>query len=361
MPTADELISPSTVRDLAGCVQRTVRSDARALLDCAASLDGLRFGDRVRAVRDAFLADVPGGFDELQATLRLALRDDRFTGWMIFPVTEAVAARGLGEFEPALALLAELTPRLTAETAVRPFIMADSTRALTVIEKWVRHPDEHVRRLASEGTRPRLPWAQQIKALIADPSPALPILHALHRDSSEYVRRSVANHLNDISRDHPGVAVAVAREWMDDPDANTVRVVRHGLRTLVKAGDRDALGVLGFSANAQMSVTVPELENPLVNLGAALEFRCTVTNYGEAAADVAVDYVIHHVRANGSRTPKVFKLGVRQLEPGAQWCITKRHAIKPITTRRYYSGEHLLEVQVNGVRSAAVPFILTTP
>ncbi|GAA2458938.1 DNA alkylation repair protein [Streptomyces lavendulocolor] len=239
MPLADELLGADTVAGLAACLVRAGDGiTARETRACGAVLDGLSFTGRVALIRDAVLADLPPDYPDFATVLRAALRDGDFTGWMTFPVAEAVAVRGRDVFEPALALLAELTPRLTAETAVRPFLRDDPERALRVIKPWTAHLDPHVRRLASEGTRPRLPWAPRLPELIADPTPALPLLDALYRDDSEYVRRSVANHLNDISRDHPDLAVAVAARWLDDPAPTTDRVVRHGLRTLVKAGPR---------------------------------------------------------------------------------------------------------------------------
>lgn len=357
MPTADELLGPDVVTALATCVERATGNAAPHLRRAAGELGARTFTERTRWIRDAALADLPREYGPFAAAVRTALRDDAFTGWMILPVTEAVAVLGRAEFEPALALLAELTPRLTAEGAVRPFLTDDLRRALAVMAPWAAHADEHVRRLASEGTRPRLPWAPVLRSLIDDPTPALPILDALYRDESEYVRRSVANHLNDISRDHADVAVAAARRWLDTPDANTVRVVRHGLRTLVKAGNPAALALLGFSHDLALHTTV-QVSTPTVHLGEALVFDFEVTHNEPGPTQVAVDYVIHHVKANGNRTPKVFKLATRTLAPGEAWSGSRRHAIKPISTRRYYPGAHRVDLQVNGVLRGGADFTL---
>ncbi|WP_254705527.1 DNA alkylation repair protein [Streptomyces vilmorinianum] len=252
---------------------------------------------------------------------------------MTYPVNAAVAERTLAHnvFEPALDLLADLTPRLTAETAVRRFLQHDLQRALRTILPWTAHPDPHVRRLASETTRPRLPWAPRLPALVADPTPALPVLDALYRDPSEYVRRSVANHLNDISRDHPDTAVATAARWLTDPAPTTRATVRHGLRTLVKAGDPQALALLGHDPDATLHVTGPEVRTPEVRVGGELAFRYQVTNTGSRAASLAIDYVIHHRKADGPLSPKVFKLTTRTLEPGEQWSGLRRHSFRPLT------------------------------
>ncbi|MFF5446820.1 DNA alkylation repair protein [Streptomyces sp. NPDC012888] len=354
MPTADELISADTVNDLAArlgdALARTTGrpASAPALRARAATLDGLTYSGRVAAVRDAVLADLPADWPGFEAAVRAALADPGFRGWMTFPVDEAVAVRGLEVFEPGLTLLRDLTPRLTAESAVRPFLRADPARALAVVQGWTTDPDPHVRRLASEGTRPRLPWAPQLPAFVADPRPALPVLDALYRDDSEYVRRSVANHLNDIARDHPALAVETAARWLAAAAPTTDRVVRHGLRTLVKAGSAQALSLLGHAPDVAVAVRGPLVTTPRVAVGEYLVFEYAVTNTGRTPAHLVVDYLVHHTKANGARTAKVFKLTTRALAPGETLAGTKRHSFKPITTRRYHSGEHLVQLQVNG-------------
>jgi 3-methyladenine DNA glycosylase AlkC len=349
MPTADELLSADTVAGLAGHLSRAGGGlPVPRLRERAAALDGLSYSGRVAAVRDAVLADLPEDYARFERIVRTALEDPGFTGWMTMPVGEAVALRGLGVFEPALDLLAALTPRLTSESAVRPFLRADQARALPVFLEWAGHPDEHVRRLASEGSRPRLPWAPRLPSLIADPAPAVPVLDRLRHDESEYVRRSVANHVNDISRDHPAVATGIARRWLADPGPATGRLVRHALRTLVKAGDPEALTLLGHSPGAAVAVEGPGIGTPVVRVGEYLVFDWAVTNTGRETVHAVIDYVVHHVKANGSRTPKVFKLTTRELAPGERLAGTRRHSFRPITTRRYHPGVHEVGVQVNG-------------
>ncbi|WP_328737620.1 DNA alkylation repair protein [Streptomyces bobili] len=359
MPSADELLGAATVADLARCLVRAGDGiTAQATRGCGAVLEGLSFTERVTLIRNAVLADLPADYPAFAQVLRAALRDSDFTGWMIFPVTEAVAVRGEGDFEPALALLAELTPRLTAETAVRPFLRADLERALRVMTPWTAHPDPHIRRLASEGTRPRLPWAPQLPELIADPTPALPLLDALYRDDSEYVRRSVANHLNDISRDHPDIATRVAARWLSDPAPTTTRLVRHGLRTLIKSGHAGALTLLGHWPDSPVTVEGPHIHASEIRVGDDLLFDCSVTNTHDQTAHLVIDYIVLHMKANGTRTPKVFKLTTRSLAPGETWRATRRHSFRPISTRRYHPGVHLVRLQVNGRTHGEASFTL---
>ncbi|GAA3503268.1 DNA alkylation repair protein [Streptomyces prasinosporus] len=360
MPTADELLNTRTLTDLATVMTASGAAPAEHLRGCGTRLAGLGFSGRVTAVKEAVLADLAEDYPAFEAVIHAALRQPGFTGWMTLPVGEAVAERALahGVFEPALALLAELTPRLTAETAVWPFLRHDLQRALRTILTWTDHPDPHVRRLASEGTRPRLPWAFRLPALVADPTPALPVLDALRRDPSPYVRRSVANHLNDISRDHPATAVATAARWLTDPAPTTPAVVRHGLRTLVKAGHPQALALLGHDPDASIAVTGPDVVTDRVPIGNDLVFRCKVTNTGSRTEHLVVDYAIHHRKASGALVPKVFKLTTRSLAPGEDWSAVRRHSLRPLSTRRYHPGLHRIHLQVNGRPHGTADFIL---
>ncbi|AXB42063.1 DNA alkylation repair protein [Amycolatopsis albispora] len=360
MPTADEMLSAAAVTELARCLgEAAPELDLSALRAAPRELAGMSFSERGRFVRDAVLAGLPEPYPAFEAVVRTALGDPRFTGWMIWPVTEAVAARALpAHFDAGLDLLAELTPLLTAEFAVRSFLDADLDRALAKALTWTRHENEHVRRLASEGTRPRLPWARQVKAITRRPDAALPVLDALHRDDSEYVRRSVANHLNDISRLDPELCVRTASRWL--AGGAEPRLVRHGLRTLVKQGDPAALELLGFGPPAGLAVDGPRVRAGEVAVGEHLTFDFTLLNQGTEPLTLAIDYVVHHRKANGALAPKVFKLTTRTLPAGEAATIERRHSFKPISTRVYHPGEHALELQINGQAFGRLPFLLTT-
>ncbi|GAB3572689.1 DNA alkylation repair protein [Amycolatopsis endophytica] len=364
MPFADELIGAHTVRALVTAL-RTVSPRARlsALRAAETALAPLALRERSDLMRDALLDDLPGDYASFAATMRAAAVQARsFTGWLIWPVTSAVAAKAIEQggteaFDDALALLAELTPRLSSEFALRALLNHDLERALGTIRTWTGSDSEDVRRLASEGTRPLLPWAVRVPGILAAPKSTLPILDALYLDDSEYVRRSVANHLNDISRREPDLVVATATEWMAASDDNTPRLVRHGLRTLVKQGHPGALALQGF-APARLEVAGPLLTADTVVIGETLTFTAVVRNLEPAPARLAIDYVVHHRKANGSLTGKTFKLTTRTLEPGETCEIRREHSFKVLTTRRYHPGQHALELQINGVRSGRAEFVL---
>ncbi|MFI8633124.1 hypothetical protein ACIGEP_11065 [Microbacterium sp. NPDC077663] len=359
----DELISPAGVDTLRESLKSVVRGlDTPQLDRVRRSLDGLRLRDRVNLVRDAALADVPAGFPAAEGVVDGLLRFPQTTGWIIWPLSEFVTARALEDgsesaFDAAMSLLARLTTRLSSEFAIRDMLIARPERALAHVGSWLGHENEHVRRLASEGTRSHLPWAKKVPWLLEHPDATGPIIDALYRDPAEYVRRSVANHLNDLSRLSPDVATGRAQAWAVHPDEHTARVIRHGMRTLVKRADPTALALVGYSGD-RLRVERPQLDATVVPHEGSVTFRAEVTNEGDADAVVAIDYTIGFRRARGSLSPKTFKLASRTLAPGASVTVTKTHSFRRITTRSHHPGRHVVTVQANGVRSPEAEFIL---
>ncbi|MFI1396070.1 DNA alkylation repair protein [Streptomyces sp. NPDC020681] len=365
MPFADELLGRSVAEQLTTCIRTAApQLDLPTLHKSTAQFDGASLRERSDLLRDALLADLPSTYADFAGIVRRALNDREFTGWMIWPVSTATAARALDgpqgdTFDDGMALLADLTPRLTAEYALRPFLDADLHRALAIVRTWTEHPDEHVRRLASEGTRPRLPWAVRVRPLLAEPTATLPVLNALYRDPAEYVRRSVANHLNDLSYAEPDIAVDTAEAWTADPDDNTGKVVRHGMRTLVKKGHPRALALLGFGPPAGLAVTGPVLRSDSVTVGGELHFEITVTNTADDTVRLAIDYAVHYRKANGRTAPKVFKLTTLTLAAGETAVLSRIRSFKPISTRVFHPGEHALDILVNGRNEGSATFTLT--
>ena len=374
MPAADELLGAASAQALARAVSAAVPGAALPALKAAGNgLQGLSLRERADLLRDALLSDLPGSYGEFAGNIRAAAAgSEDFTGWLIWPVTSAVAAKAVeadgaaidgavatdrAAFDDALALLAELTARLTSEFAIRTLLRHDLDRALGIAAGWTDSPDADVRRLASEGTRPYLPWSVRVPEIMARPGITVPLLEALYRDESEYVRRSVANHLNDLSRDHPGLVVETARRWLDDPAPHTAALIRHALRTLIKRGNPEALGLLGF-APAAVEITGPALDSTAVPFGGSVRFTAVIRNTGSEPARLAVDYIVHHCKANGALTGKTFKLTTATLAPGQALTLAREHSFRPITTRRYYPGPHAVTLQVNGMPSDRAEFEL---
>ena len=333
-------------------------------------LAGLEMKARAMQVADALEATLPADFDRaagiIESALAPAANDDRLgfqtsadglAGWIGWPLGEFIARRGLADPERALLALHALTQRFTAEFAIRPFLVQRLEPTLTALGRWQYDPSPHVRRLVSEGSRPRLPWGLRIQRLVRDPSPTLPLLLTLQDDASEYVRRSVANHFNDIAKDHPAVVV----EWLQAhlPDATPERraLLRHASRTLVKQGDARVLKAWGLGNTLRGSVDFL-LTPASVRIGGKLQLVLDLASTSAQPQALAIDYVVHHVKANGSTSPKVFKGWKCVLGAHIGCRLQKSHSLKPVTTRVLYPGVHRIDIQVNGKCVASAAFTL---
>ncbi|MBD8043813.1 DNA alkylation repair protein [Arthrobacter sp. Sa2BUA2] len=360
MGAMDDLLGPRQIAELCESLERADPDRGfDALLETSVRLGPLPLRGRTDVAAHA-LAGIFPEYSEAAEAFRTALKDPAFRSWALWPVTEAAVTLALRQggnqaFDDCLDLLAELTPRLTSEFAIRRLLRADLDRALTRIQAWTADADPHVRRLASEGTRPYLPWAVRVAGLIERPGATVPILDSLRNDPSGYVRRSVANHLNDLARHAPEMVLGLASQWQDSGTPESAWITRRGLRTLVKKANPDALALMGFRP-AEVAVEGPNSETGQLTLPAVLSFDCVLTNKSAAPARLAVDYVVHYVKASGSTAPKVFKLAVLELDPGESRQLSGRHAFRQMTTRRHYAGVHHLELQVNGIRHGRLEF-----
>jgi len=333
------------------------RFEKRAL----AGLEALALKARAQHLCDALEATLPQDFEAAAAILEASLApvrgdeepgalvagDAGLAGWAVWPLTEYVARRGLAAPQRALRALHAMTQRFTAEWAIRPFIVAHPVLVFDTLQRWTGDASPHVRRLVSEGSRPRLPWGLQLKGLIADPSPTLPLLAALQDDPSEYVRRSVANHLNDIAKDHP----ALVASWLECHLAGAPpprrALLRHASRTLIKRGDARVLQAWGlgrrFAGEAALTLSARR-----VAVGETFTLTLSLRSIARRAQQLVVDYAVHHVKAHGHTTAKVFKGWTIELAPGESRELAKRHSMREVSTRRYHAGRHALDVRING-------------
>lgn len=339
-------------------------------------LGPLELKARVTHVAAALGAALPESFPDAAARVDAVIalpHDDGghpggLSGWDGWPLAEWVGLAGRQDPEVALDLLSRVTRLASGEFAIRPFIDDDPAAALALFAQWIEHDDEHVRRLVTEGTRPKLPWAPKLAVAAGDPGYAVHLLAPLVVDDSEYVRRSVSNHLNDLCRVAPDLALEVAGRWTRQADeldaagdaesAERIRwIVRRGVRTLVKAGNADAMRLLGHEPDLDVTASL-EVLTPQVVFGGQAEWRATIESHESTTHRVVLDYAIHWVRANGSTGRKVFKWTTAELVPGAPLVLVRRQRIVPITTRTYYSGVHLVELQLNGTVVAKGDFEL---
>jgi 3-methyladenine DNA glycosylase AlkC len=329
------------------------------------TLKALAFSERNNLIRDRlwdFLPkDYPRALEIILKALPPEIPDCELTGYggfIVLPQNEFVAKYGLDHYDLSMQALYQMTKRFSAEGAIRPFILKYPERTLTILSKWAEDENCHVRRLVSEGTRPRLPWTMQLKPFIQDPRPVLALLEKLKRDPVLMVRRSVANNLNDIAKDNPDLVVKTLRGWSKIENEDTQWLIRHAARTLVKQGNKDVLSVLGYSPKVELSVSKIRLDKPLVKMGDDLNFSFEIKSRANEAQNLVIDYIIHHVKANGKRTPKVFKLAQKTLGPREKISISKAHPFRLITTRKYYTGKHMLEIQINGTSYQKISFEL---
>lgn len=340
--------------------------------DVLGKLEELELKPRAQWIADCLHKHLPPEWQERARILRTALHpvssgnsddptgESGLRGWAIMPLTMLVGQQHTARFDEAMALLKEMTRRFTSEFAVRYFLLADQTRALAIMKDWLSDDDEHVRRLVSEGTRPRLPWAMQLPAFIEDSAPVLPFLESLRDDPSEYVRRSVANHLNDIAKEHPDLIGDIATEWMKNAPQERQRLLRHASRTLIKQGHQATLKAFGLEGPV-IEHTEITTETPNVTFGHHLDFRVTITSKSRQPQPVVIDYVIHFMKADGKQKPKVFKWTKATLKPDNPLTLQRRHPIRPITTRRYYSGAHSVSLRINGQDFGLANFNLDIP
>ncbi len=338
--------------------------DQRRFVDLATrDLDALEFHNRVRRFTDALTdelpADVPQALDILTRSLPPVLPDCEAVtdGWLQWPVGQFIADHGVPHLDESMHAMTELTMRFSSEFAVRPFLEQRPAEVYPRLLALTAHPNAHVRRWCSEGSRPRLPWGKRLTALTADPSPSWPILEALKDDPELYVRRSVANHLNDLAKDHPALVVARCKAWLAGASAERRWVVKHALRSLVKAGRADALGLLGFApAGAVEASLVASPRRP--RIGGAVALEATLSHGGRGKLRLVVDYVVHYARPTGKVSSKVFKWTTVELRGGEQTSLRKSHPLRHASTRTLHAGEHRVELQVNGRRLAEARFRL---
>jgi len=352
-----DVFNEKVVNQLAGNLARAWHGfDAEGFSNSINSrLKALSFSERSNLIRDRLGEYLPKDYSRALEIILKALPPEMteneitgYDGFIIMPQNDFVAKYGLDHYDLSMQALYQMTKRFTAEGAIRPFILKYPERTLAILSEWAEDENCHVRRLISEGTRPRLPWTMQLKQFIEDPRPVLGLLEKLKTDPELMVRRSVANNLNDIAKDNPELVVKTLGRWQKINNEGTQWLIRHAARTLIKQGNRDVLTILGYLPNVDISISNIKLDKPTVKMGSDLNFSFEVQSTSQQTQTLMIDYVLQHVKANGKLTPKVFKLTRKTLEPGQRISIIKTHSFRQITTRKYYPGTHALEIQING-------------
>jgi len=336
--------------------QREPDFDRRAFLACCrgSGFEAMVLMNKMRHITGCLHAHVPGDY---AAVLELFLEiAPAYTGFDGLVFSDYVAQYGRDDWERSLPALRELTRVVSAEFAIRPFLRQDAQRAVPTLYEWAGDPDPAVRRLASEGSRPRLPWGMALTVFKRDPSPILPILARLRADPSEDVRRSVANNLNDIAKDHPELVLDLAYEWLGESE-EVNRLVKHACRTLLKAGDTRAMRLFGFADPAQVQVAGLAVDPPQPSIGDSVFFGYDLLVETERPAQLRLEYALTFARGGERSSRKVFFQREATFEPGRH-SVKKKHSFRNLSTRKHYPGAHVLEIIVNGVIMATLEFEL---
>jgi 3-methyladenine DNA glycosylase AlkC len=357
--------SPRLVRELAASFAAVQPGFRRAAFvrEATEGLARLELLDRGRHLARAMARHLPRSFPEAAAVIVRSLGpliptpDDADTSsgmapFRYLPHTMYVAEHGLEHFEEAMRAQYELTQRFSAESSIRPYLERDPERTLGRLREWTRDPSPHVRRLVSEGTRPRLPWAGRLRAFQRDPAPVIALLELLKDDPSPYVRRSVANNLNDIGKDHPAIAIEVCARWLADPSVSDERraLVRHALRSLVKKGDARALTLLGHGAAPRVAIRDVRIQPARVAIGGSIEITFEIESRSSKPQRLLVDYAVHFAKARGTTSEKVFKLRTIELRPKSREPMRAKVRLTVMSTRKPHPGTHAVDALINGTR-----------
>ncbi|MDR0491138.1 MAG: DNA alkylation repair protein [Oscillospiraceae bacterium] len=274
---------------------------------------------------------------------------------MFFPIFVEIYGQDEKDWDTSIAALERYTPYASAENAVRPFIIRHEERMMAQMVAWSKHESEHVRRLSCEGCRPALPMSQSLPSFKKDPAPILPILEQLKNDPSVWVRKSVANNLNDISKTHPELVVKLAKEWYGKNE-HTDWIVKQACRTLLKKSNRDALALFGCDDVTSIDVDDFALGAPVISIGEDIAFSFSIS--ARHTAKVRLEYGIDYMKSGGKRNRKIFKISEVSLKENETKSYAKKHSFADVSTRKHYPGTHSITLVVNGAERGTLDFDL---
>jgi 3-methyladenine DNA glycosylase AlkC len=360
-----DLFNAQIVRSIASDLRRAYPrfQDREFGNACIAGLNRLELTQRAWHIAEVMHRFLPSPFSAAAAVLIDSLgpeltRSGPFglAPLRYMPHVFFVQKYGLDDFETSMHLQYELTKRFSAESSIRAFLVRYPKETYARLQEWARDESVHVRRLVSEGTRPRLPWAPRLGAFQTDPKPVIALLEHLKDDSERYVQRSVANNLNDIGKDHPDLVVEICRRWAENAPPGRAWIVKHALRSLAKHGHRGALELMGVGSKPRVRISNARISPARVELGSSVRFSCEIASAARTRQELQIDYAVHFVKANGLTRPKVFKLRRLALAPAARVTLGDSISLKPMTTRRHYPGHHRIDLLINGVAHPLAEF-----
>ena len=325
----------------------------RSVMDAA--WDDLELKDRCRQITLNLGKYLPADYSTAIGIIDKAIVKFNSCWGGFFP--DFVEVYGLDEanLDISIAALGRYTPYASSEFAVRPFIIDHEERMMEQMYAWSKDENEHLRRLSSEGCRPQLPWGQALVKYKKDPAPILPILEQLKADPSLSVRKSVANNLNDISKTHPDLVIKLAKEW-SGKNEYTDWIIKHGCRTLLKKGNRDALAIFGCQDIDSVDVGGFALGAASVSVGGDITFSFAISAKEETK--VRLEYGIDYVKSNGKRNRKIFQISEISMMENEKKSYVRKHSFADLSTRKHYPGKHSIVLIVNGTERGKLDFEL---
>lgn len=317
--------------------------------------DGLELKARGRQISMNLGKYLPADYPEAIGVIDKVLTCYEGPGLLCFPDFVEVFGQDEKHWDVSIKALERYTSYASSELAVRPFIIRQEERMMAQMYAWSKDENEHVRRLASEGCRPQLPWGQALAKYKKDPAPILPILTQLKADPSPYVRKSVANNLNDISKTHPDLVVELAKDWYGENEY-TNWIVKHGCRTLLKQGNRDVLAIFGYHDVSSIDVADFALDTAAASIGEDIAFSFIIS--AREATKARLEYGIDYVKSNGKRNRKIFQISEIALKKNEKKAYAKKHSFADLSTRKHYPGIHSITLIVNGMERGTLDFEL---
>ena len=322
----------------------------------------LELKERMRHITYALNSHIKGGFKNQVNVLLKSIAEMKSIGrketsieFMFLP--DFIEVYGINDIKTSIYAMEKITQFTSCEFAVRPFIIKYPELMIPQMKKWSKHTEATVRRLATEGCRPRLPWAMAIPFLKENPKPILPILEHLKNDISESVRRSVANNLNDISKDNPKIVLYLAKKW-NGQSVEIDWLVKHACRTLLKQGSSEVMQLFGFGSVNQIAIQNFQVNTPTVKIGDALEFEFDLKNKAKQSLKLRLEYGLYYQKANRTLAKKVFKISEKEYSENSNTKITRKQSFKIITTRKFHLGKHQVSIIINGQEFSSLDFEL---
>jgi len=352
------MFNPAYYTSLANTIKQVYKpfSAEKFSKQVVAPLTSLSLNERMRHTNVVLHEYLPADYKSSIAILKssIPLLKPGYTN-LVFP--DFVCQYGLHDVKTSLEALHYFTQFGSSEFAIRTFLKQDLDLTIKTMYQWSEDDSEHVRRLSSEGSRPRLPWSFKLDAIIHNPTLTKPILENLKQDDSLYVRKSVANHINDISKDSPGYVLRLVKLW-DQQHPHTAWIVKRGCRSLFKQGDQQSLAAFNYTKDFRISLRKFKLLPDPIHIGDAITFQFELVSKKNRKQKLMVDYCIHYIKRTGKALPKVFKLKEFDLAPDATVNIAKKQSFQNFTTRKHFPGKHKLEILVNGVLVKSVSFMV---